>query len=193
MKTRVASCPAFSLIEVVVAIGILAVTLAMVLGLTGSTLRSAGAAADIAVAARLGANIRSELERLEADLGLPGLAAVVPPGGSVTPLQLVATRDGQRVLRSDGAEPAAGHALNDPMLPGIALRERYFLAEVTQQLDLPYAPEAGFLALSVRVSGPYRLPVGPATPDATAVDADAGREVPRNERRVVIFSFVLRP
>ena len=193
MKTRVASWPAFSLIEVVVAIGILAVTLAMVLGLTGSTLRSAGAAADIAVAARLGASIRSELERLKADLGLPGLAAVVPPGGSATALQLVATRDGQRVLRSDGAEPAAGHALNDPMLPGIALRDRYFLAEVTQQFDLPYVPEAGFFALSVRVSWPYHLPVGPATPDATTVDADAGHEVPRDERRVVIFSFVLRP
>jgi type II secretory pathway pseudopilin PulG len=193
MKTRVTPCAAFSLLEIVVAIGILAVTLATVLGLTGSTMRSAGAATDIAVAARLGANIRSELERLKADLGLSGLATMVPPGGSAAPLQVVATRDGRRVLRSDGAEPAAGRALNDPVLPGIALRERYFLAEVTQQLDLPYAPEAGFLALSVRVSWPYQLPVGPATPDATAVDADAGREVARNERSVAVFNFVLRP
>lgn len=193
MKTRVAPGPAFSLLEIVVAIGILAVTLATVLGLTGSTMRSAGAAADVAVAARLGANIRSELERLKADLGLSGMATMVPPGGSAAPLQLVATRDGRHMLRSDGAAPAAGRALNDPVLPGIALRERYYLAEVTQQLDLPHAPEAGFLALSVRVTWPYRLPVGPATPDATAVDADAGREVPRNERSVTVFNFVLRP
>jgi hypothetical protein len=188
-----APCPGFSLLEIVVAIGILALTLVTLLGLTGSTMRSAGAAADVAVAARFGANLRHELERLKADLGLSGLAAVVPPGGSTSALELVATRDGGRMLHTDGAEPAADRALNDPVLPGIALRERYFLAEVTQQLDLPYASEAGFLALSVRVSWPYRLPVGPATANATAVNADPSREVPRSERNVAVFNIVLRP
>jgi len=185
--------PAFSLVEVVVAIGILAVTLVAVLGLAGSTMRSAGAAADRAVAARLGANVRSELEQLKADLGMSGLAAIVPRGGAAAPLQLVATRDGRRMLRADGAAAAANHALNDPVQPGIARRDRYFLAEVTQQLDLPYASDAGYLALTVRVSWPGVLPVGPATPGATAVDADAAREVPLRERTIVFFNFALRP
>ena len=133
------------------------------------------------------------MERLKADLGLAELAALVPSTGSAASLQLVATRDGRRLLRSDGAAPAAGRALNDPAQPGIALRDRYFLAEVTQQLDLPYTPDEGFLALSVRVSWPHRLPVGPATPGATAVDSDGASEVPRSERSVAMFNIVLRP
>lgn len=183
----------FSLVEVVAAIGVLAVALVAVLGLIASTTRSAGEVVDAHVAARLGENIQGELERLKVGLGLAGLAAIVPAGGATTPLQLVATRGGLRVLRSDGADPAAGRVLNDPVLPGIALRDRYYLAEVTQQLDLPYAPDAGFLAVSVRVTWPHRLPVGPPTPGATSCDADPAREVPGNERSVAVFNFGLRP
>ena len=193
MKTTPDDSKAFSLIEVVVALGILAVTLVAVLGLLASSTRPAGEIADVHVAARLGENIQDELERLKDGLGLDGLAAIVPAGGSAAPLQLVATRDGRRVLRADGAVPAAGHALNEPVQPGIANRDRYYLAEVTQQLDLPYAPAAGFLAVSVRVTWPYRLPMGPPTPEATAVDADPAREVPANERRWAVFNFALRP
>lgn len=193
MKTRAHCGCAFSLVEVVIAIGVLAVTLVAVLGLAGSTMRSGGATADLAVAGRLGAEIRGELERLKAELGLPGLAATIPRGGAAAPLRLVATRDGRRMLRADGAAAAANHALNDPLQPGIARRDRYFLAEVTQQLDLPYAPDEGFLALSVRVSWPYELPGGPATPGATAVDMDPAREVPLSDRTIVFFNFALRP
>jgi len=193
MKTKPTDSGAFTLIEVIAAIGILAVTLVAMLGLLAATTRPAGESTDIRVAARLGENIEDELERLKASLGLAGLAAMVPTAGSTTPLQLVATRDGRRVLRADGAAPAAGHALNDPVQPGIANRDRYYLAEVTQQLDLPYAPGAGFLAVSVRVTWPYRLPMGPPTPEATAVDTDPAREVPVNERRWAAVNFALRP
>jgi len=193
MKTKPTDSGAFTLIEVVAAIGILAVTLVAMLGLLASSTHPAGEIADVHVAARLGENIQDELERLKASLGLVGLAAMVPTRGSTTPLQLVATRDGRRVLRADGAAPAAGHALNEPVQPGIANRDRYYLVEVTQQLDLPYASGAGFLAVSVRVTWPYRLPMGPPTPEATAVDADPAREVPANERRWAVFNFALRP
>ncbi|MGA2444908.1 MAG: hypothetical protein ABSG50_05685 [Opitutaceae bacterium] len=193
MKTKPTDSGAFTLIEVIAAIGILAVTLVAMFGLLAATARPAGESIDIRVAARLGENIQDELERLKAGLGLAGLAAMVPTGGSTTPLQLVATRDGRRVLRADGAAPAAGHALNDPVQPGIANRDRYYLAEVTQQLDLPYASGAGFLAVSVRVTWPYRLPMGPPTPEVTAVDADPAREVPANERYWSVFNFALRP
>ena len=184
---------AFSLLEVVVAIGILAAILVALLGSLGPAVRSAGATADAQVVARLADNIQSELERLQADLGLDGLAADVPPAGSATALQLVATRDGQRLLRADGPAPAADRALNDPTLPGIAWRDRYFLGEVTRQIDLPYAPGAGFLAVSVRVTWPFRLPEGPPVPGATDPAADPSREVPANERGCMVFNFVLRP
>jgi type II secretory pathway pseudopilin PulG len=193
MKSKPAGSSAFTLLEVVVAIGILAVTLIALLGLLAASTRPAGVIADTQVAAHLGENIQDELERLKAGLGLDGLAAMVPPGGSAAPLQLVATRDGLRVLRADGTAAAAGNPLNDPLRPGIANRDRYYLAEVTQQLDLPYAPGAGFLAVSVRVTWPYRLAAGPPTTEATAVDADPAREVPMNERRWAVINFALRP
>ena len=183
----------FSLIEVVAAVGVVAVALVAVLGLMTATTRSAGDVADAQAAARLTEGIQGELERLQADLGLDGLAAVVPRTGSTAPLQLVAARASLRVLRSDGAAPAADHALNDPVLPGIANRDRYYLIEVTQLPGLEYAPGAGFLAVSVRVTWPYRLAAGPPTPGDTTVEADPTREVPRNERSVAIFNFALRP
>jgi hypothetical protein len=106
---------------------------------------------------------------------------------------LVATRDGLRVLRSDGVDPAADRALNDPVLPGIANRDRYYLIEVTQLAGLEYLPGAGFLALSVRVTWPHLLAAGPLTPGATTVGEDPTHEVPRNERTVAIYNFAVRP
>jgi prepilin-type N-terminal cleavage/methylation domain-containing protein len=193
MNARQTRRHGFSLVEVIVAIGLIAVVLVALLASFGPAARSAGDAADAEVAARLAGNIQIELERLQAELGLEGLAAAVPPAGSATPLQLVATRDGQRVLRADGPAPAADHALDDPTLPGIAERDRYYLAEVTQQLNLPYAAGAGFLAVSVRVQWPDRLPAGPPTPGAARPDADPSREVPAEERNWMVFNFALRP
>jgi hypothetical protein len=178
---------------VIVAIGLIAIVLVALLASFGPAARSAGDAADVEVAARLAGNIQIELERLEAEFGLEGLAALVPSAGSVPPLRLVATRDGQRVLRADGTAPAADHAPDDPTLPGIAQRDRYYLAGVTQQLDLPYAAGAGFLAVSVRVEWPYRLPAGPETPGAARPDADPSREVPAEDRNWMVFNFALRP
>ena len=133
------------------------------------------------------------LERLEAELGLEGLALAVPAAGSAAPLRLVASKDGRRVLRADGPAPAADRPLDDATLPGMAQRDRYFLAEVTQQLDLPYAPGTGFLAVSVRLTWPYKLPVGPPTPGEVRPNGDPTREVPADERDTAIFNFALRP
>lgn len=177
---------AFSLIEVVAAIGILAGTVVALLGLLAAQSRSIEAIDDAHAAARLGENIQQELERLKIDLGLDGLAALVP-------LQLAGTRDGRRMLRADGAAPAADRPLNDPSLPGIALRDRYFLVEVTRQTDLPYAPGGGFLAVTARITWPYRLPDGPPSPDATDPADDPSRIAPLAERGIVILHFALRP
>lgn len=192
-KSPFSPAVAFSLIEVVAAIGILAAAAVAMLGLLASQSRQAGEMDDSDVAARLGGGIQEELERLKAGLGLDGLAALIPPAGSADPLQLVATRDGRRVLRADGAGSPAGRPLNDPMLPGIALRDRYFLAEASRQMDLPYTADSGFLAVTLRVSWPHRLPAGPPTPGAVSPDADPSRMVPVDERNVMIVNFALRP
>ena len=184
---------AFSLVEVVAAIGILAVALIAVLGLTVATVRSDGEIADADALARLGENIQGELERLQASLGLAGMTDLIAPGDLGRPLCLVATRSGQRVRCADGAYPAADRALNDPMLPGIANRDRYFLIEVSQSPGLEAAPASGFLAVSVRITWPYQLPMGPPTPGAAARDVDPAREVPANERHLAIFNCALRP
>jgi type II secretory pathway pseudopilin PulG len=184
---------AFSLVEVVAAIGILAVALIAVLGLMVATVRSGGAITDVDAVARLGENIQGELERLQASLGLAGVTDLIAPRGSGRPLCLVATRSGQHVRCADDAYPAANRVLNDPLLPGIANRDRYFLIEVSQSPGLEAAPASGFLAVSARIAWPYQLPMGPPTPGATAWDADPARKVPANERNLVIFNCALRP
>ena len=184
---------AFSLLEVVAAIGVLAVALVAVLGLILATVRSAGETADADAAARLFENVQGEFERLQADLGPSVLASAVPPSDSAQPLRLVATRNGLRVRCADRRYAAADRALNDPALPGIANRDRYFLIEVTQLPGLETEPASGFLACSARITWPYELAMGPPTAGATAWDADPAREVPANERSLAIVSFALRP
>jgi hypothetical protein len=193
LNRRLGWFDSFSLVEVVAAIGILAVTLIVVLGLIMATVRTVGEVADADAVTRLNENIQGELERLQTNLGLAALASLVPLSGSSRPLRMVATRDGQRVRCADRADPAADRALDDQTLRGIANRDRYFLIEVSQLPGLDFAPASGFLALSVQVSWPYQLPVGPPTPGATGWDVDPAREVPGNERSVVIFSGALRP
>ena len=184
---------AFSLVEVVAAIGILAVTLVAVLGLMMATVRSGGEVADADAVARLAENIQGELDRLQASLGLAGLAGLVSPGSGGRAFCLVATRNGARVRCSDPADPAADRALDDPTLPGIANRDRYFLIEVSQSPGFEFAHSSGFLAVSVRITWPYHLPVGPPAPDAAGRAVDAVREVPRNGRDLAIVNLALRP
>jgi len=183
----------FSLLEVIVAVGIAAVVLVTLLGWFGPAVRSAAATADAQTAAGLADDVQLELERLQAVLGLDGLAVAVPPAGANGALPLVATRDGRRVRCAATPDPSADRPLDDATLPGIAWRDRYFLAEVVRSEDLPYQAGAGFLALTVRVTWPFRLPAGPPTPGVTVPAADPSREVPEIERSSLAFVVVLRP
>jgi hypothetical protein len=183
----------FSLVEVVVAIGLSALAMIACLGMIAATARSGSEIGDAQVVGRLAGSIQDELERLQTELGLDGLAAAVPAAGSPAPLQLVATRDGSRALCAGGPMGAADRPLDDPALPGIARRDRYFLIELTQSPDLPAVPESGFVAVNALVTWPYCLPGGKATPGATAADADAARELPRNERGWLVLNFALPP
>ena len=184
---------AFSLIEVVVAVGLLAFALVAILGLMSSTTRSAAELADAEGLASLDPSLQCELERIKASVGLTGLAGLVPPGLSAAPLRLVGTRDGARVLRADGADAAADRPLDDLVLPGIANRDRFFLIELTRWAEPEAVADAGFVALEARCAWPYLIPAGPPTPGATGCDTDPAREVPANERRVAIFNLALRP
>lgn len=189
MKTR----PAFSLVEVVAALGLVAVTMVALLGLLTASLRAPGEIADARIAAQMSGCIQEELERLQTVAGLDGLAASIPAAGSTAPLRLVAPHTGRIALCADGAAPAADRALDDAVQPGIALRDRFFLVEMWQSPDMPYRPGEGYLVVSAVVAWPYRLAVGPATPGAARYDADPWREVPPDERRTLTLIFALRP
>lgn len=183
----------FTLVEVIVALGVLALMLPFALALFGTLAGVGRDGADAETAARLAGSVQDELERLRGELGWEGLAAAIPPAGSAVPLRLVAARDGLHLLRADGEAPPADHRLDDNVLPGIARRDRYFLVEVTQSPDLPYNPGAGFLTANVRITWPHRLPAGPASSGAVAVDADPSIEAPRERRHWLVVTLALRP
>lgn len=180
----------FTLVEVIVALGVLGIFLPVMLALLGRLARTGREAGDAGNATRMAAGVQDELERLQGVLGWEGLAAAMPPAGTAAPWQLVGTRDGLRVRRADGAAADAERPPDDATLPGIAPRDRFFLAEVTQSPDLPYVAGAGFLAVSVRITWPHRLPVGPASPDP---GTEASEEVPRDRRRWMLVTMALRP
>ncbi len=175
------------------AVSLLSVSLVAILGLLSATTRSATDVADAQGLASLGASILGEVERLKVPAGFAGLAALVPADGSAVPLRLVGTRDGRRVLIAGGVDPAANHPLDDPALPGIANRDRFFLVEFTRLAKPDVGTDAGYIAVGARCSWPYQIPTGPPTPGATDCDADPAREVPANERRVALINFAVRP
>ena len=183
----------FSLVEVVVAIGLVGASLVALTGLLSTTTHSAAALDDAHGLDSLGASIQCELDRLKDSLGMAGLAALVPAGGAATPLQLVGARDGLYARRADAADPAANRPLHDPVLPGIANRDRYFLIEVTHLPDSGSADNAGLVMVSARCSWPYKIPVGPATPGASEFNTDPARELPAAGRSVLILQFAVTP
>ncbi len=160
---------AFTLVEVIVAVGLLAVTVLAVVAVQGVIGRSVHDASGYERAAQLVDAVTIELSRLRdrpAAIGQPArldaLAAIIPASESPDALRLVASRDGTRVsFESEADSPATC------ILPS----ERYFLIEVRQQpAPLAYVAEAGYLAVNLRVKWPYQVPTGPDPSLATAVE-----------------------
>ena len=147
----------FSLIEVVIAAGIFAGTMATVIALMAVLSRQSAETIESLTAARLPDATKVELDRLAASAGMEALAGRVPeisaPLGEG--LALVAPRDGGQVQSLAYAPPANGR---------IAVDEQYYLLECWRfsQEPLRHGPAKAFLALLVRVSWPYRLPGLPA-------------------------------
>ena len=145
---------AFSLVEVVIAVGIFATAVAVVLGLLPALVGQTSSASESLVAQRLPDPLRLELQRLAASGGFDALASRAPI--AATPLNgglaFVASRDGARLHALDYLPPTMAEALAED--------EQFFLIEVWRfpSGPLAYDPAGAVLPLTVRVSWPYRAP-----------------------------------
>lgn len=131
----------FTLVEVIVAVGIFALAVAALLALLPAIGQQTAAAREAEVAARLPDGVRLQLQRL------------VPRGSyaAFVATALVAERDGTNV-RPAPTEP-----------DGL---EQYYLIEVTPfpaDAPLGYNPANPLLPLRVSISWPYRPPSAPGT------------------------------
>lgn len=179
---------AFSLLEVVVALGVFSGAILVIIGLSSPLQRRVSDTVDAEVAASLVKNIESELRRIGyADL----IASPLYPrllAASDDPLVLFATPDGNRVL----VDTAADNSLTVGDLRGIAQRDRYFRVRVVVE-PMAVVPDAGWLSLRADVSWPFRVPVGPATPDADSANQDPSEVTPEGKRSGVSYFFGLVP
>lgn len=156
---------AFSLVEVVIAVGLFATSISVILLLIPNFVRQSGNSADLLVAQQFSDALSVELQRVASIEGfdslgssLPDLSSPLPPGR-----RFVATRDGARL-----------HSLDHlPTSGAISETEQYFLLECYKFTTEPLRPGStrAFLAVSVRVNWPYRIGV-PGGPLVTTQFAD---------------------
>ena len=153
----------FSLLEVIIAVGIFAGAVVVILGLLPLLTRQASASADTMTALRLPDVVRTELQRVAMLGGFDTLASQARPMTSLPPatLNLVASRDATRAHTLSFQAP--------PQADQLAQGDQYFLIEAWTFNLAPLAFDSGgsVLALHVRVSWPYYTP-GSLTPTALA-------------------------
>lgn len=213
---------AFSLVEVVVAVGIFAVAVLSILGLLLPNTRTVAEQVDATVAKRLADNIQFELSRYGFANVVTGLPAVN------SRLFMVATEDGSRVLvtgedvytawadtygsydPSSGtnysvvagpARPAENNLATAGVPgspPGIAFRDRFFLIEVSWPDHHPqYVANQAVMPLNIRILWPYRLPNGPANPGVNSPYNDAvnlpWRVVSPSNHSALLYNLALTP
>jgi prepilin-type N-terminal cleavage/methylation domain-containing protein len=143
-------CRGFSLIEVVIAVGIFAVAVIGLVGFLPMLARESTEASDASVAAHLPAALESELGRLIALQGFGAFADAVPlmEASAMNGMSFVASRDGAAL--ASVASPAVAVPDDD----------QYFRLDVSRFNAPPLVFEhaGAVLALYVRVSWPYRVP-----------------------------------
>lgn len=154
------STRAFTLLEVIIAVGLFATAVTAVIGLIAGLSQQGMDSNDVLTAQQLPEPLKVELSRL-ASTGLENLADRVPVMASPMTggLALAAARDAARV---DSLEYL-------PVAKPIPADEQYYLVECWKFPSEPlrFDGQKAFLALYVRVSWPYRLP-GAAAPTAAA-------------------------
>jgi len=162
---RISRCQAggFSLVEVILAVGIFAVAISAIVALLAPLTRQASVSADTLAALRLPDAIRAELRRLAETGGFDALAAQAKPMAAPLPatLTLVASREATRLQSPSYLPPPAA----DQLAPS----DQYFLIEVWtfNQTPLAFDPNGAVLALHIRVSWPYHTPAAVAITPAT--------------------------
>jgi type II secretory pathway pseudopilin PulG len=194
---------AFSLVEVVLAVGVFAASIVAILALLQPGQKRVEDQFEGATARSLVETIQAELERI-------GFSAAADVSMAINPIVLVATADGSRICvlsDPDAGGPIVAQAdnqLDDPALPGMAERDRYFLVQVFRHadaLDLPVCGAggetgefSGFLALRAEVRWPFHQPLGPpsGTVFSTGANADPFAVAPVNQRRLAVLNFALR-
>jgi len=143
----------FSLLEVIIAVGLFASSVAVVLALLPALTHSAVSAQDYQAAQRLPDALKVELKRLALAGGFDALAAKVPVQDSsgAGGLAFLAPADAARVLSKEYL-PQGDPTLTDA--------DQYYLIECWRFPAEPLRFEAQdhCLALAVRVSWPYRVP-----------------------------------
>lgn len=148
---------AFSLVEVVVAVGIFAVSIAVIIGLLPNLTRQTSDAAEARVAQSMPDLLTAEIQRV-AGSSLDSFGNVVPVMN--TPLAdgyvFVANREGSR-LHSFASPPPTAQAL--------PVSEQFYRIEAWRfpSAPLAFSSTSAVLALYVRVSWPYYNP-GSTTP-----------------------------
>jgi len=150
----------FTLLEVIIAVGLFVSAIAVILGLVAGLSRLGADSNDALAAQRLPEPLKVELSRL-ASTGLDSLAGRVPVMASPLTggLAFASVRGATRV---DSLEYL-------PVTDPISTDEQYYLVECWKFPSEPlrFDGEKAFLALFVRVSWPHRLP-GATVPTALA-------------------------
>jgi type II secretory pathway pseudopilin PulG len=163
---------AFSLVEVVVAMGVFAIAVIVVLGLLPPATREVGETLDVGTAQRLAEAINAEVRRVGYDALVPALLvsnAELRDLADDDPRLFWADRDGRRVGDSRNME---------------GVDERYFEIVLVRMDDLspPGADStAGYVAFTGWLSWPARLPDGDS----------GGRVVARAQRSTHAYNFAL--
>lgn len=137
----------FSLIEVVIAIGIVAGGVAVILGLLPGLSRQSTESGETQVALRFTDAVRVQMETEKNQNGFNALASSIPvmTGNSDTGLLYIAERDGTNLRPLIAGESPA--------------RDQFYLITVRRFSGgvLAYDSNAGYLAANVVVSWPYRI------------------------------------
>lgn len=162
----------FSLIEIILAIGVFAMTIVAVLGMLGSSSQATSEVINTVSASQIADAVRTELENVDYETDLVNGTS----GTSVLELYGRKNGDGVVLKRYAGNDPETGNP------PGIAERDRFFLIQVERlgktgdslvyrgdDVGTP-ATDAAQMALSVRVYWPYQVPTGVGPNDAAVVD-----------------------
>lgn len=162
----------FSLVEVVIAIAVLAVSVTGVLALLPIVTRQTSEASESLVAHGMAGAIEAELSGIAQREGWAALVAKLPGAGNAAGLALVATRQGECI-----------GAMETSVLPAT---EQFFLIQLWKLDAVASGGGAtGFesLAVQVKVAWPYRLPVGDGSTIETKAEVRASAQFLLSVRR----------